>query len=96
MLSSTQLGTHRFMKPSKTTYRQSGKSQTSVGAIHRWAQTESLLTESTITMPIVCCDLSTFRNVGGVAGGSCMYGLSDKCPPSVDKLSSLLELILSL
>ena len=25
-----------------------------------------------------------------------MYGLSDKCPASVDKLSSLLELILSL
>ena len=25
-----------------------------------------------------------------------MYGLSDKCPVSVDKLSSLLELILSL
>ena len=25
-----------------------------------------------------------------------MYGLSDKCPVSVDKLSSLLELMLSL
>ena len=44
----------------------------------------------------MCCDLSTFRNVDGVAGGSCMYGLCDKCPASVDKLSSLLELISSL
>ena len=31
-----------------------------------------------------------------IAGGSCMYGLSDKCPASVDKLSAFLELILSL
>ena len=96
MLSARQLGTHRFMKPSETMCRQSGKSQTSVGAVHRWAPTESLLSESTIAMPIVCCDLSTFCNVDGVAGGSYMYGLSDKCPASVDKLSSLLELISSL
>ena len=55
---------------SETMYGQSGKSQTRCRS-----STESLLSESAIARPIVCCDpdLSTFlRYVDDVAGGSCM------------------------
>ena len=69
------------MKPSKTMCRQSGKSQTSVGAVHR--PSHPVLSESTVNS----------HSVDGVAGGSCMYGLSDNCPVSVNRLSLLLELI---
>ena len=60
-----------FMKHQKRcACGQSGKSQTRCRS-----STESLLSESAIARPIVCCDadLSTFlRYVDDVADGSCM------------------------
>ena len=38
--------------------------------------------------------LHSITFVDGVAGGSCMYGFRDSFPSSVNKLSTLLELIL--
>ena len=58
--------------------------------------TESLLSESTIAVPIVCpaiYPLFAMSMVWLVAHACMDYGLSDKCPESVDKLSSLLGVV---
>ena len=92
MLSARQLGMmHRVIKPSETIHVSTKEKlptrvNSSLGA--DW------LSDSTIEITRSLLRFSDFSQCRWcLAGYSCMYGLSDKCPASVDTLSSLLDLI---
>ena len=80
----TELGMmHRFMKPTPETICRQRESYKPAGRRRASHSTTIVITHSLLRF----IDFSQCRWC--LAGGSCMYGLSDKCPASVDKTLSI-------